>query len=617
MTGQRSGRGLLILVAVDAAEALAAFPEYGTGEWNRRNVARLRRAGARSTHPRIAVVGRSMAELRRVLPFLARGGNTDTATFAVLCGERADLLRVPTVDPRFGVRAAACSRAPRRGPASVTVRTTAAVPLLSVARAVLGAPPVAGAMLPGAGLRLGAAATPALAWLAGDPTARFVDDRVPLHDPVIGAVFDAVVGPAPAGAEGAADPVPRIDMDADALPPVDTAVISPRGFRRDADAPPATIVVRPGLPGGTATFLMRDATGAEIARGDLRAGLTERHIAALRAHRWVRVADDGCADPMTSGRLLSQLACAGVPTLASAGGPTLRRALGPLAARFAVSEENFADPEAREDWSVTTRRLALGRFAAPCYWSAVSARIGRPATALPAVSVLLLCRTANRVPFALAQVARQDWAAVHTVLVLHGVAADHPDVRSAVLSFDRAVEVIESDAAQPPGRALAEGLSRCSGRLVATMTDTHWYGPHHLTDLVLARLHSGADVVGLSAFHAYLPLSDVTERRPGAVEAPTAWLHPDTVLMATEDAVTVGDPRGCAGATRYGIHDLGFLARGRSTDGRAPGEPSAPAPARRTGFVPPPQLWPLRAPQGCDVIRDTARALSRGSSAAR
>jgi hypothetical protein len=376
---------------------------------------------------------------------------------------------------------------------------------------------------------------------------------------------------------------------------VDTAVASPRGFRADADGPAALLTID-----ATTHGFALSTEAAPLGRGDARAGLTENHVRALRDARHLTVTFGPDTDPAVLGVLLGQLACAGVPTIVPALPPPVADALGRAVVDgyAAASAEVFADPTRRADWSVTQRRHALRRF-------------GTPST--PEVSVLVPTNRPGFLSFALQQVERQDWAALQTVLVLHGLSWSHPQVQAAVERFRRPLEVVEVDRAATFGQALNAGLHRCSGRLIAKMDDDDWYGPHHITDLVQARLHSGAAVTALASYWIYLSEADTTLLRSGPTEDYATAVHGGTMMLGRDDLLTLGGWRDTArgedthlqaaaqavGARMYGIHDLGFLYyRGHDhtwavgekhwlADGRWP---------RAAGFRPPAQVLPLPHP---------------------
>lgn len=555
----------------------------------------------------ITVLADSLAELRGVLPWLERAGRAEVVTLALAATDRVDGLRPPTVVGLRSVLSAHLTRS-GAGPGQVSLRVQLGKPTraISVARAAL-AGPAAFRPSPAAGLRLRVTHWEASWWAAGDPTAAELTTAEGA-DP---AAFDVLVE---TGRDDAREPRSdagpvrlRID-EAGLVPPVDTAVCSPRGFG----------------PAGESVGRLHRATGAwrieandlVVVETDARTGLTENHIASLRALRGVRLEADNALDAGV-GRLLAQLCCAGVPTGTRALPPALADALGAeLTGRLtALRPETLADPIERESWSVGTRRLALHRFAARRSWSEFGRRHGLPTVPAPSVSVILATRREQFVAFALAQIARQDWPDLELVLVLHGLSPETPTIRAALDGFDRPVTALPIDAGVVFGAALNEGLRQAGGRLITKMDDDDWYGPHHITDLVQAHEHSGAALVGSSGYHVYLAGSDRTVRwttRP--TEAPATWLHGGTMLVAAEDLRSLGGWRAvplgedahllqmvrAGGGGIYGIHDLGFTYFRGSDHTWSPGEGDgrwlAGGSTRWDGFVPPPQVDPLPHP---------------------
>jgi hypothetical protein len=258
--------------------------------------------------------------------------------------------------------------------------------------------------------------------------------------------------------------------------------------------------------------------------------------------------------------------------------------------------------------------LALARFAPDDFWARAAAELGRPVPSAT-VSVLLATRRTALLPFALAQIARQTWPALQTVLVLHGPSAEDPAVRAALAGFSRPIEVIEVGADVVFGHALNVGLARCAGELVTKFDDDDWYGPHHITDLVQAHRHSGAELVGVPGYYVYLAGSNLTVRwTQVATEAPTVWVHGGTMLLARADLQALGAWAGvpvgedahllaavrAAGGSIYGMHDLGFCYFRGANHTWMPAEGDSrwldPALPRWPGFAPPPQLDPLPHP---------------------
>ena len=137
-----------------------------------------------------------------------------------------------------------------------------------------------------------------------------------------------------------------------------------------------------------------------------------------------------------------------------------------------------------------------------------------PALPLPSVSVVLATRRPEKLASALKQLARQNWKSTEVVVVLHGFAAELPDVRSAVAAYPGELQLQSVPADMVFGEVLNAGVAAASGDLVCKMDDDDWYGPHHLRDLVHAKEFSGATLVGAQVEFVYLESVDITTRRP-------------------------------------------------------------------------------------------------------
>lgn len=256
----------------------------------------------------------------------------------------------------------------------------------------------------------------------------------------------------------------------------------------------------------------------------------------------------------------------------------------------------------------------MSRFSPEIYWAGQGRAHGKPVAARPEVSVLLTTRRAQMVPFALAQVDRQDWPALETVLVLHGVPRDEPAVTRAIEDFAGRLVVVEVGGGVLFGDALNAGVAKSSGALLAKMDDDDWYSPHHITDLVLARSYSKASMTGAAAYHAYLSESGVTVRWPGRTESVTSWVAGGTLMLAADDLARLGGwravPRSVdfhlirslrdAGGSLFSIHGLGYvLYRGHDHTwfpGRGDDHWLERDSEHLPGFSPPSEIHPLAHP---------------------
>ncbi|GIH74750.1 glycosyltransferase family 2 protein [Planobispora longispora] len=295
-------------------------------------------------------------------------------------------------------------------------------------------------------------------------------------------------------------------------------------------------------------------------------------LAALRARHGLRVHWPGSpvdlAGPLDLAAAGVPLHAEEVPAWAVRADPVLARL---LAAGGWFGREPRGTPRCtaslrREEHSVRLRRHGLARRA--------RAGPGRPG--VPRVSVVMASMRPHLLEAALAQIARQRGVEAEVLLGLHGVPAGHGAVRRAVAACPLPVTVLEADAGTPFGQVLNLAASRADGDYVAKWDDDDWYGPGHLSDLLLARSYSGADIVGTAAEFFYLEPLDVTVRRTDyAGEVWSDHVAGGTILLdrvgfretggfpalaAGVDAAFLKAAH-AAGARIYRTHGLGYVLR--------------------------------------------------------
>lgn len=261
--------------------------------------------------------------------------------------------------------------------------------------------------------------------------------------------------------------------------------------------------------------------------------------------------------------------------------PTRLRAQ--LAALGVVLVESADHLPAREDYlgwqelSVSGRRDAL-RAHSP--WPAVQS--------WPTVSVLLSTHRPERLEHALAMIRRQDYPHLQAVVVLHGdedeVAQHAPRVRAALEGWNGEWALIGVPSSRNLGHALAAASGRADGELLTKMDDDDYYAPGHIWDLVLARMYSGAQIVGKALDWVYLNASDTTVFRPTyPAERFARFVAGGTMLISAGDLAHVGGwrpvPRSVdralldrvltAGGLVYRTHGLGYVYVRHAADGSA------------------------------------------------
>ncbi len=386
--------------------------------------------------------------------------------------------------------------------------------------------------------------------LGGDTAAPPVDpSAVTSYDVASETPPDVVVGGGagdlPETAVLGRAPVRLATSDDLAVGPLDEALLNPHGFRREWD--------------GEVVDLPPDASA------------TPGCVRALRGAQGVRVtwpADE---------RAVAALAMSGVP-LVSGPVPALSRArLGDALADVLEQQVDLADALPREEHSVRLRRAALAHHSTLGWRGRLAARAGTRSAAHPTVSIVLPTRRPDLLDFALRQVAKQraslPGVEIELVLAAHGFVPDAAQVAAAL--DGRAHTVLPLDAATLFGDVLRAATDAAAGDVVLKMDDDDWYGGDVVTDLLLARRYSGAELVGMPAEMVYLEPIATTVRRRGPSEGHGAVVAGGTMMIDRSLLRAVGgfrpvrrfvdaqllDAVRVAGGSTYRTHGLGYLLR--------------------------------------------------------
>ena len=380
------------------------------------------------------------------------------------------------------------------------------------------------------GLRVGITDPSAAAWLAGDSLGSYMTQELLHPEPEDIYSVDVVVDGGGSSGHYAVQRTEHLPVlagrvtppvwtpPAAALPPVDTAVISPIGFLPYTDKPPRALEPL-----------------------ELRSELGETHLAALRPHAYLEVDGrrfDGLDWQLA--RRLTQLAVAGVPVLARSLPAQVRSLVGEqLTGR--IEAFDGTDPTVvRESKSIDMRRTALELYSPRSVWNDVLTQLGKPLMAQPSVTVLLATRRPEKLASALLQLSRQSWESVEVVVALHGFDHDLPEARRAIERYPRQLRVLSVPADMVFGDVLNAAASAASGDFVCKMDDDDWYGQHHIRDLVYAKEFSGATLVGAQVEFVYLESLDITTRRPPLGEQYSDHVAGGTMLLGRDDLRQLG-----------------------------------------------------------------------------
>jgi hypothetical protein len=239
-----------------------------------------------------------------------------------------------------------------------------------------------------------------------------------------------------------------------------------------------------------------------------------------------------------------------------------------VAAGLHAALQQPATPWSAERDSVRLRRAALREH------TAAGERAGTRS-----VSVVLVTRRPGFLAHALDQVLQQTHPSLELIVVGHGM-----DPARSIEQRQRSGPVVLRTAELPSDRTLGDGLRlatvMASGELVLKMDDDDWYGPHLISDLVVALEVSGAELVGSAMDFVYLASLGLTIRRGAPSERFGSHVSGATLLLRRDDLAALGGwprvPRAVdsrlldavriAGGAHYAMHGFGYLVN-RHLDG--------------------------------------------------
>jgi hypothetical protein len=350
----------------------------------------------------------------------------------------------------------------------------------------------------------------------------------------------------------------------------DERVINPIGFDRTPAGDAARLVRGPGT-----VLIAKPATPGHVVQLDGDQGLSDTDLRQLRRIPGLELAWEGGWGPQHYCRLVVGLAMAGTP-LVSGEPPQWARLLLPEEIINALtSPVDLSDRLSREEHSIRLRRAAL-RHHTTDSWRRTLARVhGLQESPAPGVSVLLVTRRPEMVPFALRQLARQREADFEVILAAHGFEAD-PDVLDWFREHCPApLTAFIADPGTLFGEVLNQAASRATGDVLLKMDDDDWYGPEFIADLLLARGYSGAEIVGCPPEFTFVEPLWLTTRRPDDTEVYRPFVAGGTMLIDRAAFRSLGGFRHTkkyvdanllsavisAGGSVYRTHGLGYVLR--------------------------------------------------------
>lgn len=510
------------------------------------------------------VVFSSVAQAREVLPMMSEEGRTKRLSVLIET-MHDDLVQLHSVTGQF-VNFRTGRYGSEKSGWYASIDSDEWLDVRSAVHRVLSPRGSGGSTLPLNGRRIAITDLSSSAWAAGDPLARALSESPtdwPRED-VDSA--DALVTPSciklgQIKSNGSSSgSIATLSIAEVGLPPVDTSVISPRGFQTYDYRGVARLVERFDRPGWHLFEIEGGTTRtSKIASFEK---LDENVLHLLRDYSHVEADTVRNENEWDYARLASQLCVAGVLLIDRAMSPNVRRLLGnDLSFALDQAGSHLGSPVERESTSISCRRAALQAFIPRRRWHVVeSGRTGINRKD-PTVSVLLVTKRAEYLMHILPQIQRQSWGSLELVAVLHGVDRLTSEQEMTLQNYTGEATILRADENLSFGAALNLATDVASGQIVAKMDDDDWYGPHHIEDLVLAREYSSAALVGCQVEFTYLDGIDVTTRRRYAGERYSDHVAGGSMLMSRSDLLELGGWRSTASAVDRGVIDT-VLASG-------------------------------------------------------
>ena len=325
-------------------------------------------------------------------------------------------------------------------------------------------------------------------WLDGAsswPQGRLTGAKVPERD-----ADDRPLGP-----YQVADPVKEEHA------PVLTSVANPLGRKLFGAATPYRLVEEGG------DVVLRVGSGRSVARLDRAEGV---EAGLLRSHfDKYAVATVSAPPSPASAPALRVLGACGM--VFAAADPGVRAALGDLDLVCVSDVAEVDDLRGYGLSAAASRRMAITGDAA-----LRRTRLNGGDLPLPDVSVVLSSMRAEYVGDCLRYLAEQTYPSIEVLVGLHGYEAPAETVERWREIARFPLRVVPFAADLPFGAVLGRLSRLADGDLLTKVDDDDHYGPHHVTDLVIAGHATGADVVAKGARFVHLPDREETIDRSWA-----------------------------------------------------------------------------------------------------
>jgi hypothetical protein len=349
----------------------------------------------------------------------------------------------------------------------------------------------------------------------------------------------------------------------------DEKILNPILFDRGPTGTPVRLE-----PGQQKTLRM-SRNGSEAIVVDATGRISDADLPRLRSFPGVELGWRGGSGPQSYCRTVTDLACAGVPLVTEEVPSWAATLLDPRLVEALGAPADLTDRLRREEHSVRLRRAALRHHASGPWRRGLAREHGLQITKEPTVSVLLVTRRREMLPFALRQISRQRGADMEVVVATHGFEAEAVILEGLRESMSSSLTVLPVDASVLFGDAMNLAAERATGDVLLKMDDDDWYGPDFTADLLLARGYSGAEIVGCAPEFTFIEPLWLMTRRPDDSEVYRPFVAGGTMLIDRGAFRALGGFRSTrkyvdanllsatinAGGSVYRTHGLGYVLR--------------------------------------------------------
>lgn len=158
----------------------------------------------------------------------------------------------------------------------------------------------------------------------------------------------------------------------------------------------------------------------------------------------------------------------------------------------------------------------------------------------PSVTMLLVTHRPDFLHRIVEMLSQQTYPLLELVVLTHGFDLDD-HIASHLRELRYPVIHQQMPSSMNLGELLTVASSLASGELLTKIDDDDFYGPEHVWDLVVARMYSGAQIVGKALDYIYLSAQGTTMFRPTyAAEKYTDFVAGGTMLISQGDLRSVG-----------------------------------------------------------------------------